>query len=200
MNGLTISDSSEVDTVSWSPSIDLNGDPVIYEFQILASDGTLLMKVDVSDTTALVKATDLLQNVLNGKDTVAVNFVVIAASGTPRFSVASVDTIHTSIINNISVTGIKDKTVPHTFFVDQNYPNPFNPSTTIRFGLQKQGAVNLIVYNILGQQVAVLLNHQVMSPGMHEIQFNASRLASGTYIYRLQAGNNVVNKKMILLK
>jgi hypothetical protein len=153
-----------------------------------------------ADTMALVKASDLLQNVFKGQDTVEVNFIVAAASGTPLSSVISIDTIHTMLINDIVVTGIKNKSVPHTFFVDQNYPNPFNPSTTIRFGLQKQGTVNLIVYNILGQQVAVLLHNQVMGAGSHEIRFDASNLASGTYIYRLQAGHNVVNKKMILLK
>ncbi len=205
MHGLTITDSSEVDTVSWSPSIDLNGDPVIYQFSILASDGvTDLMDIGAensgADTMALVKASDLLQNVFKGQDTVEVNFIVAAASGTPLSSVISIDTIHTMLINDIVVTGIKNKSVPHTFFVDQNYPNPFNPSTTIRFGLQKQGTVNLIVYNILGQQVAVLLHNQVMGAGSHEIRFDASNLASGTYIYRLQAGHNVVNKKMILLK
>ena len=208
VNGLTISDSSEVDTVSWSPSIDLNGDPVTYQLSIYTSSDS----VDVMDvlaensgaaTMALVKATDILQNVLKGQDTVGVYFTLTALSKGSTGSdlaVISIDTLQTMIINNIIATGIKSNTVPHTFFVDQNYPNPFNPTTTIRFGLQKQGAVNLIVYNILGQQVAILLHNQVMGAGSHEIRFDASNLASGTYIYRLQAGHNVVNKKMILLK
>jgi DNA/RNA endonuclease YhcR with UshA esterase domain len=203
VSGLTISDSSEVDTVRWTPSIDLNGDAIRYAFKVYTPGGSQLLSVTSensgADTLAIINGSDVLKNVLKGQDTVAVDLVILAKASNEVSAITSVDTIHTMIINNI-VTGIKDKVVPHTFFVDQNYPNPFNPSTTIRFGLQKQGAVNLIVYNILGQQVAVLLNHQVMSPGMHEIQFNASRLASGTYIYRLQAGNNVVNKKMILLK
>jgi len=201
-DGLTITDSTEVDTVRWTPSVDLNGDALTYAFQIYAPGGSApLLTVESNnngaDTVALVKATDVLKDVLKGADTVAVDLIVNVLAN--KDLVTSVDTIHTMIINDI-VTGIKDKTVPHTFYVDQNYPNPFNPTTTIRFGLQKQIAVNLIVYNILGQQVAVLLNHQVMGAGMHEVQFNASRLASGTYIYRLQAGNNVVNKKMVLLK
>ena len=80
------------------------------------------------------------------------------------------------------------------FNLDQNYPNPFNPSTNINFNLVETGLVSLKVYNLLGQEVAELVN-QRMSSGSHTFNFDASGLSSGVYIYRLQAGNNVQTKK-----
>jgi len=90
--------------------------------------------------------------------------------------------------------------VPSQFYVDQNYPNPFNPTTTIRFGLPQASNVDLRIYNILGQEVAVLVNGEFLNAGSYNIKFDASNLSSGTYIYRLQAGSNVVTKKMMLIK
>ncbi|MCL4400060.1 T9SS type A sorting domain-containing protein [Patescibacteria group bacterium] len=86
-----------------------------------------------------------------------------------------------------------------TFHLSQNYPNPFNPTTTIQFSVQKRSLVVLKVYNILGQEVKTLVQGEI-SPGSHEIMFDGSSLPSGTYIYRLSAGNYTETKKMMLLK
>ena len=96
---------------------------------------------------------------------------------------------------------------PKKFELSQNYPNPFNPSTTIRFSLPEaslnpsQGGtlVKLTVYNILGQQVAVLVN-DLLESGVHTINFDASNLNSGMYIYKIEAGNFVQTRKMTLVK
>jgi len=98
-------------------------------------------------------------------------------------------------------TGIKkaDNLLPKTFSLSQNYPNPFNPSTIIKYSVPKAQVVTIKVYNMLGQEVATLLNNQ-QNPGNYEINFNASRLASGVYFYTLNAGNFNAVKKMILLK
>jgi hypothetical protein len=90
--------------------------------------------------------------------------------------------------------------VPAQFYIDQNYPNPFNPTTTIKFGIRQAANVDLRIYDILGREVAVLVNNQYMTAGAYNIKFDASRLASGNYIYRITAGNNTVSKKMQLLK
>ncbi|TLY33239.1 MAG: T9SS type A sorting domain-containing protein [Ignavibacteria bacterium] len=90
--------------------------------------------------------------------------------------------------------------LPKEFALHQNYPNPFNPSTTIGFDLPVSADVTLKVYNILGQEVASLLTAQHLDAGVQSIQFDASRLASGLYFYRLHAGNYVSVKKMVLLK
>lgn len=85
------------------------------------------------------------------------------------------------------------------FTLNQNYPNPFNPSTNINFTIPVTGFVKLTVYNSLGKEVSKLVN-DLMEPGTYDIQFNAHSLSSGIYYYTLQVGNNVVTKKMNLIK
>jgi hypothetical protein len=85
------------------------------------------------------------------------------------------------------------------FTLQQNYPNPFNPVTTISFSLRTTCQVSLKIYDMLGNQVAVLVDEQ-KSAGNHSVEFRAENLASGTYVYRLQAGDYSATKKMILMK
>jgi hypothetical protein len=90
--------------------------------------------------------------------------------------------------------------VPAQFYLDQNFPNPFNPSTEIKFGIKEASNIDLRIYDALGREVAVLINNQFMSAGSYNVKFNASNLASGTYIYRITTGVNTVSRKMQLLK
>jgi len=85
------------------------------------------------------------------------------------------------------------------FSLEQNFPNPFNPTTLIRFQLPEESLVVLKVYDILGKEIIELLNEN-KEAGVHQIEFNAQNLPSGTYIYRISAGDKIENKKMILLK
>jgi hypothetical protein len=85
------------------------------------------------------------------------------------------------------------------FYLLQNFPNPFNPTTTIKFALPVESKVKINVYNSLGQLVQTLLDKE-MESGYHEINFNASQLVSGVYLYQLQAGEYVSVKKMLLIK
>ncbi|MCH8569097.1 MAG: T9SS type A sorting domain-containing protein [Balneolales bacterium] len=89
--------------------------------------------------------------------------------------------------------------VPARIKLEQNYPNPFNPTTSIRYTLNESGSVNLSVYNLMGQRVAVLQNGAV-SQGSHTVTFDAANLASGMYIYRLEAAGQVLTRKMMLVK
>jgi hypothetical protein len=91
------------------------------------------------------------------------------------------------------------KNLPSGFALSQNYPNPFNPETVIKFSLDQQGFTKLRVYNLLGAQVALLVNGE-LNEGQHEVRFNASNLPSGVYLYKLQQGNRSELKKMILIK
>ncbi|GIV58477.1 MAG: hypothetical protein KatS3mg042_1390 [Rhodothermaceae bacterium] len=93
-----------------------------------------------------------------------------------------------------------DDTVPERFTLEQNYPNPFNPSTTIRFALTKPEAVRLKVFDLLGREVATLIDGQMLPAGTHAVDFRATNLASGQYLYRLEAGSFVQTRKMTLLK
>ena len=89
--------------------------------------------------------------------------------------------------------------IPDDFRLEQNYPNPFNPSTKIRYGLPKESNVVLTVYNILGEEVAKLVN-DVQSAGYYEANFAATNLSSGIYVYRIFAGNFSQIRKMLLIK
>lgn len=92
-----------------------------------------------------------------------------------------------------------DNSVPSNFELSQNYPNPFNPTTNINFSIPNSGLTTLKVYNILGQEVATLLNKQ-MAAGSYTVDFDASNLSSGMYIYSIQSGDVEISKKMMLLK
>jgi hypothetical protein len=93
----------------------------------------------------------------------------------------------------------EDGGVPSEFVLHQNYPNPFNPSTTIRYGLPRNSFVKITVYNALGQRVAEPVSEQ-LEAGYHEAVFRGDGLASGTYYYRLEAGEFTQTKKLILLR
>ncbi len=92
-----------------------------------------------------------------------------------------------------------DASVPEHYFLQQNYPNPFNPSTVIKFGLPEAGNVKLDIFNLLGQNVAELVNRK-LSAGIHEVTFDASNLPSGIYLYKITTGKFSETKKMILMK
>jgi hypothetical protein len=104
-----------------------------------------------------------------------------------------------------SVKGIEDYQVPERFELQQNYPNPFNPATTIKYsippGISKNGVslVTLKVYDILGRETATLVNEK-KTAGEYEINFDASKLASGVYFYQLRAGSFTQTRKMVLLR
>ena len=89
--------------------------------------------------------------------------------------------------------------LPEKFVLEQNYPNPFNPSTTIRYGLPQKSAVQLTIFNTLGQQVATIVQGE-QEAGNHEVRFDGSNLSSGVYFYRLQAGEFVQTRKLLLLR
>lgn len=88
---------------------------------------------------------------------------------------------------------------PEGYLLSQNYPNPFNPTTNIKFSLVESGFVSLKVYDLLGEQVAELVNEN-MNEGSYQVDFNAANLSSGVYIYRIQANDFIETKTMMLLK
>ncbi|HTY01107.1 MAG TPA: T9SS type A sorting domain-containing protein, partial [Bacteroidota bacterium] len=88
---------------------------------------------------------------------------------------------------------------PTSFALSQNYPNPFNPTTVITYTLPRQSEVTLKVYNLLGQLVSTLVN-ETQTGGTYSVQFNASRLSSGTYFYHLHAGQYNDVRTMMLVK
>jgi hypothetical protein len=88
---------------------------------------------------------------------------------------------------------------PLSFALQQNYPNPFNPSTNIKFSVPESGDIKLAVYNIVGEEIAVLVDG-FTEAGFYNVTFDATSLPSGVYLYKLQSANSVETKKMMLLK
>lgn len=89
--------------------------------------------------------------------------------------------------------------IPGKFELSQNYPNPFNPVTRIQYSVNSMELVSLKIYDILGNEVATLVNKE-QPAGRYELMFNAEELSSGIYFYKLQSGSLIQTKKMILLK
>lgn len=106
---------------------------------------------------------------------------------------------HEIVVVVTGALGVGDDGLPVAFKLGQNYPNPFNPTTNIRFEVAKTGFVTLKVYNVLGHEVATLVN-TVKSPGKYDVTWDASQVPSGVYIYRLTDGTNVDIKRMMLVK
>ncbi len=102
--------------------------------------------------------------------------------------------------NKDLVTSIEDTdNLPDRFELNQNFPNPFNPVTTIRYQLPEAVDVTIVVYNIMGQEVAQLVNTPIQA-GSHSVKWDASRFASGTYLYKITAGSFTATKRMVVIK
>ena len=143
------------------------------------------------------KPVDILEAYMAGRGSDAYNSVSVVKNIAEATRSYYFSNFPNSIISGI----IKPANQVSGFQLYQNYPNPFNPSTTIRFDLPNSGRIKLCIYDILGREVAVLIN-EMRSAGNYSIQFNAGkyRLSSGVYFYRIEAGEFVSVKKFIFIK
>jgi hypothetical protein len=117
-----------------------------------------------------------------------------------RVSFTGKDTIVYRSLESIASTDVEEEqSVPRECDLRQNYPNPFNPSTTISYALPTQGFVSLKVFNVLGQEVAILVNG-IESPGSKSVTLDGSGLPSGVYFYRLQAGSYSSTKMLMVVR
>jgi hypothetical protein len=123
----------------------------------------------------------------------------ITAWGSSGKYLESANVIIGGTTTHVTSVAQTENALPKTFAVNQNYPNPFNPSTMISYGIPQESNVTVKVFNVLGQEVATLFaGHQIA--GTHSVTFDASKLSSGVYLYRVEAGNSVATKKMVLMK
>ena len=137
-------------------------------------------------------------------DLITGNYYEVYADELDEYTV-SVDGYTTTMLildEDIIITDVPSAPValvPEKFELQQNYPNPFNPATTIHYSIPDAGHVSLIVYDMLGRKVETLID-ETKNAGTYSTLFNASRLSSGTYFYRLTTDNNSMTRKMILLR
>jgi hypothetical protein len=129
-------------------------------------------------------------------------YVRVEAGGDCPFQMA-VDEIRLGTTwASVSSTGVgvsRENISPFQFALDQNYPNPFNPSSIISYSLAKSGNVRLMVYDVLGRQLAVLVDG-VQTAGDHQVTFSGKNLTSGIYFYKLETAGSSITKKMVLMK
>lgn len=122
---------------------------------------------------------------------------IVFIDSTKGFTVGGEGAIYKYLLNPVSVQ--HESNIDLSYTLIQNYPNPFNPSTVIKYSIPQDGFVNLAVYNLLGEKVANLVNSN-QKAGRYEVNFDASRFASGVYFYSIEAGSYKSVKKMLLMK
>jgi hypothetical protein len=176
-------------------------DTTIYWFPSEAAvsyDFMLARGADFAANTIVVDSSGILDTVINvsGLQINTFHFWKVRANnslGTSNWS-------EVWRFKTVNPLGIDDEGFVLTEYVlDQNYPNPFNPKTNFRFNIPSAGITTLKIYNLLGQEVAVVLD-EYMNPGSYDVPFDASGLASGIYLYRIRVNDFTSSKKMILLK
>lgn len=153
----------------------------------LSRDGNVVANIATQGNGATGHNYSWIDNaVLNGR-TYTYNLVSVDVDGT-RHDLAT-ETATPSV----------NGTLPNDYALAQNFPNPFNPTTEISFNILEAGIVTLKVYNLVGQEVATLVNGSIEA-GAHTVAFDAANLTSGIYLYRLEAGSFSAEKKMVLMK
>lgn len=187
--GLTVSDEgSQTVALSWSAS---EGDDELDEYKVYRGDEEA---EDLEDFEEIARTSNTTYEDVVETGDQAYRYRVSAISTDDRETLPSE-------YAEITVTSSEEEAgVPDEFALHDNYPNPFNPSTNIQYDLPEQATVTLRVYNVMGQLVQTLVDNVEQQPGQHTIEFDASDLASGVYIYRIEAGNFSQTRQMMFIK
>ncbi len=173
------------------------------EFKWFPSENASAYKLQLSTTVQFYSNTFVIDTTVT--DTTLKTSAPLLPSKIYYWRVSAKNNYGTSFWSNqfgfktTASSSVETENLPAAYSLEQNYPNPFNPATEINFSIAKSGFVTLKVYDILGREIAVLINGN-KTAGSYRIKFDASRLVSGIYIYRLSAGSVVISKKMIVLK
>lgn len=135
--------------------------------------------------------------ILNTNDSIIVYYAVSVGANEAEM----ISNMNAAVQKYYSITSVEadHNLIPNGYVLEQNYPNPFNPSTAIKFGIPEASNVRLKIFNTLGEEVAELVN-EYLEAGTYTYRFDASNLTSGIYVYTLQTGDQVISKKMTLVK
>ncbi len=202
-----LSQEIDIDKARYAGKLSIHQEPILYAYRYIRltndSLGVFILWRDTGNQSvtfhintrkALVTnmITDSLGNILQ-RDTVTAD-----VQGNITFNVG-IDPLLVKEISSTTSVEDEGENIPQGFLLNQNYPNPFNPSTTIRFSLPQRSYATLTVYDVLGREVATLVNREI-DAGEHSVAFDATNLSSGVYVYQLSAGGFIQTKKMLVAK
>jgi hypothetical protein len=178
-SGFKVLTAQQIINLNWKP----NTESDLKEYQVYKADTKSLTDLTFIGSTTDTSYVDSTQ--------IATYYLICAVDVHDNKSPFAVD--------SLSILSVEDDFVVKEFRLFQNHPNPFNPVTTIQYSIPQQGNVTLKIYDILGNEIAELVNEE-KGIGVYSVYFDASNLASGLYLYRFQAESFVETKKMVLLK
>ncbi len=178
---------------SLTPTLVWNKSKAATKYRLLVADG---LSIDPSITVIDTVVTDTTVTLKKLKENKIYTWSVMAQNQYGSSKLAEVFKFKTLVTSDIKDT---DEAIPSTYVLNQNYPNPFNPVTQISFSIPGAGFTTIKIYNLLGQQVAELINKNLPA-GSYTVEFNAEKYPSGVYIYVLNSGSNILSKKMMLIK
>ena len=187
-------------TLEWTPPAPGRGetDPFFRYVVYRAASGSVISDAAIIDNPANIieitgqtTYTGVLPEASNGQNETWYYYVTALSRNNVEGDFVKTDMVE--------VSSLDDPALVRRFSLEQNYPNPFNPATEIRFEIPDGGQVRLTVYDILGREVAVLVNRE-LAAGMHTARFDATGMPSGIYMYRLESGTLEQTRKMLLLK
>ncbi|MFA6541360.1 MAG: T9SS type A sorting domain-containing protein, partial [Bacteroidota bacterium] len=209
-DGMVISTDPEI-TVTTDSNYSI-GMYVVSDHQIVQDSVRLLYSIDngtsftslpmtltetVDSSTASGKYSAVIPVKING---VNIQFYAEADDASPKRTTSPANAPSVLYSAKTGATGVETTPrIPRSFVLEQNFPNPFNPATTIRYQIPSADEVSLTVYDVLGKEVAALVNG-VQTAGVHTVPFYGTRLSSGVYFYRLRTPSFTETKKMVLIK
>lgn len=169
----------------------------LYKNTILIGEGLLEDSTSVSEYTEFIIDINYTSEEL--PDVAVITFTIDSSEVDEKLHIGSQFSLDELFFDNVSNVSIHDSPVPEKAFLFQNYPNPFNPATTIQFAVPKRSQVTLTLFDLLGREVATLVDDE-LQPGEFKLIFDVSGLASGVYLYQLKAEGFVRTRKLTLLK
>jgi hypothetical protein len=187
----------------WTESEDADGDPVVYVWELALDENfdNVVFSAAAGSGASLpltIGAVDELLGTL-GVDEGASATVYHRATATDGSGLNTGTGASVTLERGVVTSNETGPEVAKTYELEQNYPNPFNPTTNITYSLPEQSEVMLKVYDMVGREVATLINRE-QAAGSYTINFDASELSSGMYLYRLNTGSTTITRKMMLIK